>query len=57
MGTLRGGRYCGLADAAMGFAYAGTLGEGETFTTIDTCMKLNRRPTIPQERQIDHERI
>ena len=35
MGTLHGGIYCDLADAAMGFAYASTLDEGETFTTID----------------------
>ena len=44
MGTLHGGVYCDLADAAMGFAYASTLGEDETFTTIDRqtvdeCMK------------------
>ena len=28
MGTLHGGIYCDLADAAMGFAYASTLAEG-----------------------------
>lgn len=39
MGTLHGGVYCDLADAAMGFAYAATLGEGETFTTIE--LKIN----------------
>ena len=39
MGTLRGGIYCDLADAAMGFAYASTLGEGEKFTTIE--LKIN----------------
>ena len=39
MGTLHGGIYCDLADAAMGFAYASTLGEGETFTTIE--LKIN----------------
>src|SRR5262245_49277647 len=27
MGTLHGGVYCDLADAAMGYAYAATLGE------------------------------
>ncbi|MBV8608379.1 MAG: PaaI family thioesterase [Singulisphaera sp.] len=35
MGTLHGGIYCDLADAAMGYAYAATLGEGETFTTVE----------------------
>lgn len=28
MGTLHGGVYCDLADAAMGYAYAATLAEG-----------------------------
>jgi acyl-coenzyme A thioesterase PaaI-like protein len=28
MGTLHGGIYCDLADAAMGFAYAAKLGKG-----------------------------
>src|ERR671927_603811 len=39
MGTLHGGVYCDLADAAMGYAYASTLGEGETFTTVE--LKIN----------------
>ena len=39
MGTLHGGVYCDLADAAMGWAYAATLAEGESFTTIE--MKIN----------------
>jgi len=39
MGTLHGGIYCDLADAAMGYAYAVTLGEGETFTTVE--LKIN----------------
>jgi uncharacterized protein (TIGR00369 family) len=39
MGTLHGGIYCDIADAAMGFAYAATLMEGETFTTIE--LKIN----------------
>jgi uncharacterized protein (TIGR00369 family) len=39
MGTLHGGVYCDLADAAMGFAYGATLGEGETFTTVE--LKIN----------------
>src|SRR5262245_14014008 len=39
LGTLHGGVYCDLADAAMGWAYAATLGEGETFTTVE--LKIN----------------
>jgi uncharacterized protein (TIGR00369 family) len=39
MGTLHGGIYCDLADAAMGYAYAATLGEAETFTTVE--LKIN----------------
>src|SRR5229473_1047218 len=39
MGTLHGGIYCDLAAAAMGYAYAATLGEGETFTTVE--LKIN----------------
>src|SRR5208337_1075513 len=52
MGTLHGGVYCDLADAAMGYAYAATLGEGETFTTIE--LKINflravRKATLTAE--------
>jgi uncharacterized protein (TIGR00369 family) len=39
MGTLHGGVLCDIADAAMGMAYASTLGEDETFTTIE--LKIN----------------
>jgi uncharacterized protein (TIGR00369 family) len=39
MGTLHGGIYCDLADAAMGYAYAATLAEGESFTTVE--LKIN----------------
>ncbi len=45
MGTLHGGVYCDLADAAMGYAYAATLGEGEAFTTVE--LKINFfRPVV-----------
>ncbi len=55
MGTLHGGIYCDLADAAMGFAYAATLGEGETFTTVE--LKINflravRRATLTAEARV-----
>ncbi len=39
MGTVYGGLFCDLADAAMGYAYAATLGEGESFTTVE--LKIN----------------
>jgi uncharacterized protein (TIGR00369 family) len=39
MGTVHGGILCDLADAAMGTAYASTLGEGESFSTLE--LKIN----------------
>src|SRR5919197_6355633 len=39
MGTLHGGILCDIADAAMGMAFASTLEEGETFTTLE--LKIN----------------
>jgi uncharacterized protein (TIGR00369 family) len=39
MGTLHGGVLCDVADAAMGVAYASTLGDGESFTTLE--LKIN----------------
>jgi len=39
MGTLHGGVLCDIADAATGLAWAATLSEGETFTTLK--LKVN----------------
>jgi uncharacterized protein (TIGR00369 family) len=39
MGTVHGGILCDLADASMGFAYASTLEQNETFTTLE--LKIN----------------
>jgi uncharacterized protein (TIGR00369 family) len=39
MGTLHGGVLCDIADAAMGMAYASSLAEAETFTTLE--LKIN----------------
>ena len=39
MGTVHGGVLCDIADAAMGFAYATKLEQGETFTTVE--IKVN----------------
>jgi uncharacterized protein (TIGR00369 family) len=48
MGTLHGGVYCDLADAAMGYAYAGTLAEGESFTTVE--LKINLLRAVQQDK-------
>jgi uncharacterized protein (TIGR00369 family) len=55
MGTLHGGVYCDLVDAAMGYAYAATLAEGETFTTVE--LKINflrpvRKATLTAEARV-----
>ncbi len=39
MGTLHGGILATLADSAMGLAYASTLGEADSFTTLE--LKIN----------------
>lgn len=39
MGTVQGGIIAAIADAAMGWAYMTTLGEGESYTTVE--MKIN----------------
>jgi uncharacterized protein (TIGR00369 family) len=39
MGTVHGGIITDIADAAMGIAYATTLSEGESFTTVE--LKMN----------------
>lgn len=39
MGTLHGGVLCDIADAAMGLAYAASLHENESFTTLE--LKIN----------------
>jgi uncharacterized protein (TIGR00369 family) len=39
MGTVHGGVFCDILDAAMGVAWASGLEEGETFTTLE--LKVN----------------
>lgn len=48
MGTLHGGVFCDIADAAMGIAYATTLDEGESFTTLE--LKINFLKPVWQAR-------
>lgn len=50
MGGLHGGILCDLTDAAMGIAYASTLGEGETFATVE--LKINFLRPVKQGRLI-----
>lgn len=40
MGTLHGGILCDIGDAAMGTAFATTLEDDETFTTLDLACKF-----------------
>lgn len=40
MGTLHGGIVCDVADAALGTAFATTLEDDETFTTLDLTCKF-----------------
>jgi len=39
MGTVHGGVLCDIADAAMGMAFASTLDEDQSFTTLE--LKIN----------------
>jgi uncharacterized protein (TIGR00369 family) len=55
MGTLHGGIYCDLADAAMGYAYAATLVEGESFTTIE--LKINFLKAVRKARLTAEARV
>ena len=48
MGTLHGGILCDIADAAMGIAFASTLEDGESFTTLE--LKINFLRPVWKER-------
>jgi len=48
MGTVHGGILCTLADSAMGMAFASTLVEGETFTTLE--IKVNYLRPVFEEK-------
>jgi uncharacterized protein (TIGR00369 family) len=39
VGTVHGGVLCAIADSTMGLAYASTLSQGESFTTLE--LKIN----------------
>src|SRR3954468_21373409 len=55
MGTLHGGVYCDLADAAMGYASAATLAEGESFTTVE--LKINFLRAVRQGKLTAEARV
>lgn len=55
MGTLHGGILCDIGDAAMGTAYASTLAEDETFTTLE--MKINFLRPVRQGEIVAHGRV
>jgi uncharacterized protein (TIGR00369 family) len=55
MGTLHGGVLCDVADAAMGMAYAATLDEGETFTTLE--LKINFLKPVREGRVVATGRV
>jgi len=50
MGTVHGGILCTLADSAMGMAFASTLGDGETFTTLE--IKVNYLRPVFEEKLV-----
>src|SRR5262245_48302075 len=56
MGTLHGGVYCDLADAAMGYAYAATLGEGEARVFIERKHSTPLAPTPACRRPLQPRR-
>ena len=55
MGTVQGGLLAALADAAMGWAYMTTLGEGESYTTLE--MKINFLKPVWQGRVAARGRV
>ena len=55
LGTLHGGIYCDLADVAMGIAYAASLPDGDTFTTLE--LKANYLRAVRQGRLTAEARV
>lgn len=55
MGTVQGGVLAALADAAMGWAFMTTLGEGESYTTLE--MKINFLKPVRQGRLTARGRV
>jgi len=55
MGTLHGGILCDIADAAMGIAFASTIEEGESFTTLE--LKINFLKPVWNDRLVATGRV
>lgn len=55
MGTLHGGVLCDVADLAMGMAFASTLEDDESFTTLE--LKINFLRPVFKERLLAYGRI
>ena len=54
-GTLHGGILCDIADAAMALAYATTIGDGESFTTLE--LKINFLKPIWEAKLTAHGKV
>lgn len=54
-GTVHGGILCDIADAAMALAFGTTLGESETFTTLE--LKINFLKPVWQARLTAEGRV
>jgi len=55
MGTVHGGILCDLADGAMGMAFASTLADGESFTTLE--LKINYLKPVWRTHLVAHARV
>jgi uncharacterized protein (TIGR00369 family) len=55
MGTLHGGVLCDVADLAMGMAFAVTLEDDESFTTLE--LKINFLRPVFQEKLLAYGRV
>ena len=55
MGTLHGGVLCDVADLAMGMAFAATLEDDESFTTLE--LKINCLRPVFKEKLLAYGRV
>ena len=55
MGTLHGGVLCDVADLAMGMAFAATLEDDESFTTLE--LKINFLRPVFKEKLLAYGRV
>src|SRR6202789_4359096 len=55
MGTLHGGALCDVSDLAMGMAFAATLEDDESFTTLE--LKMNFLRPVFKEKLLAYGRV